>query len=42
MVSNTKVLKGRRNNKLAKAGKKRKVRARTKGTTPKFAIHEDK
>ena len=32
----------RRKNKKASLGKKRKTANRNKGTTPKFAIHEDK
>ncbi|RLA60262.1 MAG: hypothetical protein DRQ89_13060 [Epsilonproteobacteria bacterium] len=42
MVSNTKVLKNRRRNKKKNMGKERKAANKNKGTTPKFAIHEDK
>ena len=41
MVSNTKILKKVRSNKRVKAGAKRKAENKNKGTTPKFAIHED-
>ncbi|WP_267890245.1 hypothetical protein [Halobacteriovorax marinus] len=42
MVSNTRITKTRRANKKVKAGAKRKAANRNKGTTPKFAIHQDK
>jgi hypothetical protein len=42
MVSNTKVLKNKRRNKKKNTGKERKAANKNKGTTPKFAIHEDK
>ncbi len=42
MVSRTAVTTIRRVNKLKKAGAKRKAANKNKGTTPKFAIHQDK
>ncbi|WP_255411277.1 hypothetical protein [Halobacteriovorax sp. HLS] len=41
MVSNTKITENRRRNKKTKAGAKRKAANKNKGTTPKFAIHQD-
>ena len=42
MVSNTRITKTRRSNKKVKAGSRRKAANRNKGTTPKFAIHQEK
>ena len=42
MVSRTKVTENRRRNKKVKSGKVRKAHNKNKGTTPKFAIHEEK
>ncbi|MGB0452853.1 MAG: hypothetical protein ACPGJV_03990 [Bacteriovoracaceae bacterium] len=42
MVSLTRITKTKRANKRKKMGKKRKAANRNKGTTPKFAIHQDK
>lgn len=42
MVSRTRVTRNRRANKKAASGKRRKARNENKGTTPKFAIHQDK
>lgn len=42
MVSNTRVTKNKRSRKRVKAGAKRKAANVNKGTTPKFAVHEDK
>jgi hypothetical protein len=41
MVSRTRVTRNKRAAKLKKMGKKRKAMNRNKGTTPKFAIHQD-
>ena len=42
MVSNTAVTRNKRENKKAKAGKKRKAANNNKGTTPKFSVHPEK
>ena len=42
MVSNTRVTRNKRANRDSKMGQKRKAANRNKGTTPKFAIHQDK
>jgi hypothetical protein len=41
MVSNTRVTRNKRSNRDGKMGKKRKAMNRNKGTTPKFAIHQE-
>jgi len=42
MASNTKQLKAIRKNKKTKMGTRRKAANRNKGTTPKFAVHQNK
>jgi hypothetical protein len=42
MVSNTRVTKSRRARKKVNAGRKRKNANNNNGTTPKFAIHQEK
>ena len=42
MGSLTKQLRRIRNTKKTKMGQKRKAKDRNQGSTPKFAIHEDK
>ncbi len=42
MASRTKETETKRSNKLKKSGAKRKKANRNKGTTPKFAVHQEK